>query len=238
MRAATFTASLALALCACGSTASTEAEERNAPTKDAIDGYGDLKFGMSFAEATAVAGPHLFGPAQMKECLITLAVRGCSLLPENNLASHTSVDGISYGLSLSFNRFDKLTDISLIYQRRMMVDPEQKISAEDCKSIHERTVDWMVRDYGPFSAKSEKGAVIAKTAKGNPYLLTHNDDIMLGAIRKDLSDKRYIALVTYFMGDDDDTNCSLSLQFAEPRAVERRKLSPELQEKFDSIVKD
>src|SRR3546814_6929919 len=77
----------------------------------------NLKFGMSFAESTGLTGLSRFNPAAVKGCLLELAVRGCYLTPDNNLISYTSVDGIPYTLALSFNRFDKLTDISLKYER-------------------------------------------------------------------------------------------------------------------------
>src|SRR3546814_2649716 len=70
---------------------------------------------------------------------------------------------------LSFNRFDKLTDISLKYEREMIDDPDQKMSLEDCRAIHERTADWLVKDFGAFEQKKEKGVEIVKTAKGSEY---------------------------------------------------------------------
>src|SRR3546814_9755483 len=103
---------------------------------------------MSFAESTGLTGLSRFNPAAVKGCLLELAVRGCYLTPDNNLISYTSVDGIPYTLALSFNRFDKLTDISLKYEREMIDDPDQKMSLEDCRAIHERTADWLVKDFG------------------------------------------------------------------------------------------
>src|SRR3546814_9709758 len=96
---------------------------------------------LSFAESTGLTGLSRFNPAAVKGCLLELAVRGCYLTPDNNLISYTSVDGIPYTLALSFNRFDKLTDISLKYEREMIDDPDQKMSLEDCRAIHERTAD-------------------------------------------------------------------------------------------------
>src|SRR3546814_14271324 len=90
------------------------------------------------------------------DLLLELAVRGCYLTPDNNLISYTSVDGIPYTLALSFNRFDKLTDISLKYEREMIDDPDQTMSLEDCRAIHERTADWLVKDFGAFEQKEEK----------------------------------------------------------------------------------
>src|SRR3546814_2940999 len=72
-----------------------------------IGGYGNLKFGMSFAESTGLTGLSRFNPAAVKGCLLELAVRGCYLTPDNNLISYTSVDGIPYTLALSFNQIGR-----------------------------------------------------------------------------------------------------------------------------------
>src|SRR3546814_11568494 len=74
---------IALALAACGSTAPAAQSENAKPS--GIGGYGNLKFGMSFAESTGLTGLSRFNPAAVKGCLLELAVRGCYLTPDNNL---------------------------------------------------------------------------------------------------------------------------------------------------------
>lgn len=54
------------------------------------------------------------------------------------------IEGIPFHLSAWFNRFDKLTDIDLVY-----VGPDG-ISTDECMSIFERSVDWVSNNYGPM----------------------------------------------------------------------------------------
>src|SRR3546814_11556808 len=67
---------ISLALAACGSTAPAAQSENAKPS--GIGGYGNLKFGMSFAESTGLTGLSRFNPAAVKGCLLELAVRGRS----------------------------------------------------------------------------------------------------------------------------------------------------------------
>src|SRR3546814_8208513 len=55
---------IALALAACGSTAPAAQSENAKPS--GIGGYGNLKFGMSFAESTGLTGLSRFNPAAVK----------------------------------------------------------------------------------------------------------------------------------------------------------------------------
>jgi hypothetical protein len=230
-----FASTLAIGLAACGSTAPAAQSESAKPS--GIDGYGNLKFGMSFAEATGLTGLSRFNSAAVKGCMIELAVRGCYLTPGDNLTSYVSVDGVPYTLALSFNRYDKLTDISLKYQREMIEDPDQKMSFEDCKAIHERTADWLVKEFGQFDQKKEDGVEILKTAKGSEYSFYRNGTTFIASFQKKLPDKRRVSLISHYMVLDPETNCSIDVQFAEPETVERWEMSPEDKKHFDEITK-
>lgn len=235
MRVSTVAASFALTLGACGSTSPVlPSEEQKASS---IDGYETLKFGMSFAEATGLTGLSRFNPAAVKGCLVDLAVRGCLLTPDNNLVSYASVDGVPYTLGLSFNRFDKLTDISLKYDREMIDDPDQKVSLEDCKAIHERTADWLVKDFGPFELKKERGVETVKTANGSEYSYYLDGTTFLASFQKNLADNRRVSLMSHYMILGSNTSCSIDAEFSEPQSVERWEMSPDEKKEFDSILK-
>lgn len=217
---------LALALSACGSTspAATAQEEAKVSAPNAsIDGFGDLKFGMSFAEATALVGIDSLNPVAVKECRIELAVHGCLAMPDTSLSTYITIDGVPYGAGLSFNRFDKLTDISLVYKREEIMDPDERMTLDDCKAIHERTVDWLYRDYWSFDLNREKGVETVKTAKGNAYSAHNSDETFLGTIQKDLQDKRRVSLITFYMAGD-STACRVDVSFADLQSVERRNM--------------
>jgi len=226
---------IALALAACGSTAPAAQSENAKPSR--IGGYGNLQFGMSFAESTELTGLSRFNPAAVKGCLLELAVRGCYLTPDDNLISYTSVDGVPYTLALSFNRFDKLTDISLKYEREMIDDPDQKMSLEDCRAIHERTADWLVKDFGAFEQKKEKGVEIVKTAKGSEYSYHLDGTTFIASFQKNLSDKRRISLVSHYMVLGSNTTCSIGAEFSEPDTVERWELSPDEKKQLNEVTK-
>jgi hypothetical protein len=200
-----------------------------------IDGYGDLKFGMSFDEATALTGLTRFNPASVRGCLVELAIRGCLLHPENNLVAFTNVGGIAYTLTLAFNRLDKLTDVSLNYERDMTDDLDQKMSGGDCKALHERTADWLVDKFGPFENKKEKDTILVKTEKGSEYSSYTNGNTFIGSFQKTLKDKREVSLLSVYMVVEGNTNCDIKIQFSDVESVERWSLSPDEEREFRAL---
>src|SRR3546814_3314455 len=74
----------------------------------------------------------------------------------------------------------------------MIDDPDQKMSLEDCRAIHERTADWLVKDFGAFEQKKEKGVEIVKTAKGSEYSYYLDGTTFIASFLKNLSDTRRI----------------------------------------------
>lgn len=242
-RAAAAMACALLALAACGSSAQSakDGDPKEQAGKAGIDGYGDLKFGMSLAEATRLVPPSTFHPVGMKQCLLNIAVRGCLLSSDNNLDAYTSRDGVPYTIGLAFNRFDKLTDVELKYDRRMMDDPDEKMSLEDCRAITDRTVDWLVADYGPFDKETKVQDAdkldIVKTTKGNTYRAFNGPDSLLVTEKKVLPDKRVVSFFSHYMVMDGETGCAISAGFGEPESVERWSLPPESQKILDDIKK-
>src|SRR3546814_15380943 len=83
----------------------------------------------------------------------------------------------------------------------MIDDPDQKMSLEDCRAIHERTADWLVKDFGAFEQKKEKGVEIVKTAKGSEYSYYLDGTTFIASFQKNLSDKRRILLVSHYRSE-------------------------------------
>src|SRR3546814_5135347 len=103
----------------------------------------------------------------------------------------------------------------------------QKMSLEDCRAIHERTADWLVKDFGAFEQKKEKGVEIVKTAKGSEYSYYLDGTTFIARFQKNHSDKRRILLVSHYMVLWSNTTCSIGAEFSEHDTVERWELSPD-----------
>src|SRR3546814_9646398 len=111
----------------------------------------------------------------------------------------------------------------------MIDDPDQKMSLEDCRAIHERTADWLVKDFGAFEQKKEKGVEIVKTAKGSEYSYYLDGTTFIASFQKNLSDKRRILLVSHYMVLGSNTTCSIGAEFSEPDTVRSEEHTSELQ---------
>ena len=197
---------------------------------DVIEGYGDLKFGMSFDESVDIAGLSHFDPRQVEECMIERPVRGCLLLSRNDFAPYRTIEGVPYTLRLSFNRFDRLTDIQLSFLRR----DNHAISSEECLSIHERTVDWLVPEIGTFDeAAAAEDQHIRQTQSGHRFALFESSDTdWLSANLKKYEGGRQIDLVSHFIGG----TCEISVNWADDLDIERWELAPSEQADYDRIV--
>jgi hypothetical protein len=202
-----------------------------------LDGYAGLKFGMSFNDALSIAPPSSFNPASLKDCLVELAIRGCLLGAGDNLTPYRTVAGIPYGIKLAFNRFDKLTDISLTYVRESIEDPDQRISSPDCISIHERTLDWLTDEFGQGFVPLDKSKILnAKTLKGNGYYRDPKSPTFVLVSEKKLPKGRTILLNSFFLDTGGETSCNIEVTFGEPQSVERWQMSPEDKADFDRVT--
>lgn len=197
-----------------------------------IDGYGNLKFGMSFDEATAIAGNEFFDPTTLRDCLRDRPIRGCLLLSRNDFVPYRTIGGIPYGLKLAFNRFDKLTDIELGFIRR----DEDAISSDDCLSIHQRTADWLVKEIGPFDPPAlGQGNSAAKTTAGTDYAISSSrKPDWLSANRKQYRDGRQIDLISHFILG----SCQISVNWADDLKIERWKLPPDQEAELGGIQRN
>lgn len=231
---------VSVTLIGCGSNAASEngsaAAGVAATARKAIDGYGDIKFGSSFVSAIGLLGHEPFNPVAVSECFKDLPIKGCHLT-RNAEHIFEMRAGIPYSLTLMFNKLDKLTDIGLDYSR------EGDVKRADCLSLHERTLDWLVADYGqlrtPVSSKEEGPIEGRRTSQGNTYQLGapgENGGFVTLPMRTvstptraavetkpipEWNDQRYVSLLSVFIVVDGKPMCMVNADFNEPRTVLR-----------------
>lgn len=201
-----------------------------------FEGYGGLKLGMSYSEATAITGTSIFNPVSVQKCERDLPIRGCLLNPISNLVNFISRDGIGYGIQLAFNKYDRLTDIDFHFERSTMEDEGQRISLKDCEAISIRTIDWLTAEFGKLDSKAREGTIPAMTPKGSPYFesASNHSKSYFAEADKELPDGREINLLTYYIQlDSGAITCDVRVGFAESREVERWKMSPEEDAEFE-----
>ncbi len=192
--------------------------------KDPFDGYAGLKFGASLNEALALYPPDLFNPVGLRDCLNDLPIRGCFLPPRSGLSTATSRDGIGYAIQLAFNKYDKLTDITLSFQRETSEEESQFMKKEDCAAITERTVDWLATEFGKPDNKQALGDTgkINTTSKGNEFQISDTDGNYFAYGSTELGDDRRVRLLTaYIKLDRDSTSCRIDIEFADADKIER-----------------
>lgn len=232
--------------CGSGAATSNETEQPAAETPAAkpLEGYAGIKFGSSFTEAVADHSGQLSSYA-LSECLKDLPIKGC-FLSNGSDSSHFQIrEGIPYYLNLSFNKFDKLTDIALVYDR------EGGISRSDCLSIHERTLDWLVREYGKLYAPSYDPDVKPQsTPAGNRYLISGSgkpDFVTMpmrtlsaqptaAVLKKPITKwdrNRYVSLLSWYIVTDGEPHCRVTVDFSEPESVPRRVYEEPLETTVD-----
>ncbi|HQS98606.1 MAG: hypothetical protein B7X90_14970 [Novosphingobium sp. 17-62-19] len=225
-------------LTACGSGADAQGSgstQNAADNQQEIEGYAGIKFGTSLNEALASLEVRLFNPASLNECLKDLPLKGCFLSGDREAAPFQIKDGIPYRITLSFNRLDKLTDVDLNYDR------DGDISRDQCLEMHERTLDWMVREYGTMRASfSQEGPDEARTtpAKNSYYVGSEKDGFLVTRPMRTAAkaepnvanqpitkwdNRRYASLLTHFIVVDGKPMCGVNVSFSEPESVERRK---------------
>ena len=226
---------LVTAACDSKSLANNKSIEMPEPVRASINGYKEIKFGSSFEDAIGKFGGDLFNSAAVSDCFKDIPLKGCSLMRNMKNTPFELKEGIPYTLSLSFNRKDKLTDIGLNYDR------EGDISRAQCLEIHERTLDWLVDDYGLMrgsKSKQDPGMENRTTAGKNAYgvasakggfFITQPMRTVSSASATDAenqpipkwNDERYVSLLSTFIVVDGNPICNVNAELSEPEAVER-----------------
>jgi len=211
------------------------------------EGYGDIKFESTFTQAINTVSSDLFNPASIVACYKDLPLYGCRLNRNTDGAPFEIKEGIPYQLTLSFNQFDKLTDIGLEYHR------EGGIKKAECLSIHERTLDWATREFGEFRSPQsrEPGLEIRKTPLGRPYRVWLSEDgsfVTLpsrpfgGEFTTTVAKQpivkwdglRYASLLSTFIVVGEPI-CDVQVQLSEPLSVVRPKMKDEDRNMLEQI---
>lgn len=213
----------AVALCSC---------EPNVQDKpEILDGYGGLTLGSTFEEAMSVASASAFNPYGIKKCLEEMPIKGCFLSPKDDLSIFRQVQGIPYTLQLDFNRLGALTDITLLYSRGSRYDEARNmtlatITEAQCADILERTIDWVVKDYGRFQNDAgEETDEVKKTTAGNLYTRSPSTDKkgFHFADKIKMGEGRMVTVFAhYLLLDEFGPDCGVDVSFEEPDTIERR----------------
>lgn len=203
------------------------------PAQKPIDGFQDILLGMSFEDAIGRLGHEYFNQSGLRECFDDLPIRGCSL-SRSHERHYVMENGISYGLGLSFNKDDRLTDISLDYDR------EGDIDAKACEGVYARTIDWVGEMYGPLSRFEKMGASerVARSPKGTSYAIYSKADdpkheyvssfLETGTARPGtpkhprIQRFRFVDVFSYYVGG----TCSVTVNIGEPDKVARMTRRP------------
>lgn len=187
----------------------------------AIDGYQQLKFGMSFYGALAATRVDLFYPGSLKECQRNMATEGCLLFQKSNDSVFEMREGIPYALQLHFSKYDKLDQIGLVFARGKQEEDisEEGISKAECQDVFLRSVDWLSEEYGKLEqrAKSDENDGSYKNVKTRNGIALHIGSagdgslIELGEIKLARGARIYIMLAALDM--DDHIDCRISIDF-------------------------
>lgn len=216
---------LGLATCSASCNGPPKAEPAELP------GYDELKFGQDFLTAISRGGISQFSPYSLSKCRSHLALRGCVARPANNIDARYHLDGVPFGLSLSFNRFDKLTDIELVFERDTMDSPSESVTVRECRTIHERALDWATKTYGSFKTRSKaepEKQTSAQTIAGTNYSYYSSDGKSFVAdARRAFSGGRSIVILSHFIPTEGNSNCRVGISFSDKDSVERWSLSPD-----------
>jgi hypothetical protein len=213
---------LAGLLASCSKPAQVNKDHPQKPTTKPIDGYADIKFGESFNDVM-VAHPADFEPYDIRQCYKNMPLAGCVLISQDETPPEIR-DGVPYKQTVRLNQAGKVTDVDLDYDRK------GNISGADCRSIHERTLDWLARDYGSlYEEITPKAAQRFRTPAGNTYLDTAapkdgnwvSTVLRTGARGSDVHNQRYIELRTTYIITDGVPHCDVEAEFHDAPTVTR-----------------
>ena len=209
-------------LASCGQSASANKEHVHKQDTKTIDGYADIKFGEAFNDLMDAHGAE-FEPYDIKDCYKNMPLAGCVLISRNEMPPQIR-DGVPYKLIARLNQLGKVTDVELEYERKGV------ISAAECRSIHERTIDWLTRDYGTvYEEITPPAAERFHTAGGNIYVDTVpakdgnwvSSVLRTGVRGGDVHNQRYIELRTTYIITANEPHCQVSAEFSDAPNVTR-----------------
>lgn len=199
------------------------------PKVQELAGIDGLTFGMSLTEALSTVPASFFSGLALKQCQETGALYGCLVLPKSDLSTYKTKGGVPYTIQLAFNKFDKLTDIELKYDRRPDYEGAgPKLSRDECRSIFERTLTWVREEQGPLSQKKdvESGEVRHDLPGGHSYRSYETGGSIVASLAAAKAGGRSVDVMLTYIKVDRDPYCSVSVSYEDSRAVERWKIDP------------
>lgn len=235
LRASRMTCSILLLGCVClvagcgaePTRGNSQQLENAKANKKPVDGFEDVKLGQTFNE-TMVGHGEEFTPLSVQSCQRNLPITGCLLSTRDDGAPFRMIGGIPYRLLIDLNPLDKVTDVTLKYSR-----DGKMITGDDCRAILERTLDWVIKDYGSvydmygndarqvaskLKVENEGWALIGRTFDGVP-----SGGVLKRAPAK-WDDRRHVSIFATFIIVSGEANCEVAVGFEEPQSVPRPDL--------------
>lgn len=201
-----------------------------APQEDSRLGYEAIALGMDYDDALAAVTRPMFHPISLRSCQQDLQIYGCVLYPKDRKVGYTEIEGTSFGLSLSFNRHRKLTDMRLHFRQSSDDVSRASIKPDDCLARHNRAVDWLTLKFGPLNEtigpRAEGKRVLTAKKNGYWYVPTSMGFSASGKLTQ--KNKQSVILQTSYW-DDKEKSCRIDISISDSIEVERRlnKMFPE-----------
>ena len=188
---------LALIACGCGNAANPADKAQSAIASTVQNhGYGGIELGASLEKVLSKVDTQFYDPENIAACSMDMPLKGCILIWNNWAFPFVRKDGIPYRLNLIFNRQGLLESIDLVYSRR-----NGGVSRSDCLIIHNRTLNWLNKEYGELR---EDSFSVGKPRNVKSLLI-----VMHGP--KVVESKMQISLITFHTGGD----CNVDVGFSD-----------------------
>lgn len=180
-------------------------------TSNDVEGFGSIRFGMSFEEVLTARMFGTFNPAALVDCPDRLALRGCLLTQRTGPEFDLIQESIPYKLAAKIGRDNKLYEITLWYE------PEAKLSRAECIGMIEKTVAWS----WPGDAQTTTKLKLSddyewrSSPEGVRYPVSRQGDFATVFMPKEGAGvaRSYFA---YFLTINGKPDCSVSVSFAVP----------------------
>lgn len=233
-----FVVPILLSACAdLGGNSADNASEDSKPKP--LTGWGPWKFDMPFSEAIAADTSIVWSPYGMDDCRKEMATKGCFLTSDSETGMFQPQDGIPFEPQLSFNKYGRLTDLSLSYDQK-------NATRDECLELHNRTLDRIAQENGPMRHQEQKSAegkeytdTVQKTKGGVAYRIllnkknrgfitsqnrSHIDGVIFPTkITIDKWNKlAYVMVLGVLVDLGSETTCMISIHYTAPPTLERR----------------
>lgn len=160
-----------------------------------MTGYAGLELNASFEAVLAKIGEDAYRPEDVAKCLAEMPLKGCILVWRSKLVPFERKNGVPYVLDLSFSKWGRLTDIDLVYWR------SGGITRSQCLEVHNHSVEWVSREYGPLYNNLPPGAE-RLVRKSELAIDLSTIPRPASAAANSRSRHNFVAVDTMYMGDE------------------------------------